>query len=266
MSNSNIPKMIYHYTSIDALINGIIHSEKEVCLWATHCEYLNDPNDSYIGKKLLLENEEIKNIVTDIFPERNELTASYIISFSEMEDSLPMWNMYAKNGNGIILGFSFTDIICDHNYVDYFSHCVYDNTEKYDSFVKYVVKNLNNALKSEYLEEITNKENYLAEKTAFLYGVFHWFSQRIKSKVYEHEKEWRIILPSLKIKNPANFRCQNGLIKPYIKQYFPKESLKEIWIGPCVEMERNYKAISLLLHTYEYSDVIIKKSTIPFKD
>jgi len=96
MNNSDIPKMIYHYTSIDALVNGIIHSDKEICLWATHCEYLNDPNDTYIGKMLLLENEDIKCIITDIFPEKNILTTSYIISFSETEDCLPMWNMYAK--------------------------------------------------------------------------------------------------------------------------------------------------------------------------
>jgi len=171
-----------------------------------------------------------------------------------------------KNGNGIILGFSFTDILCNPNFVDYFSHCVYENTEKYYSYSQYVVKRLKEALKSDYLEKIKDEENYMVGKAAFLYGLFHALSQRIKSKLYEYEKEWRIILPSFKIKSYENYRCQNGLIIPYIKQYFPKEALKEIWIGPTtVDMELNFKAISLLLSTYEYSDVIIKKSSIPFR-
>ena len=68
-----IPKLIYHYTNIEALINGIfnlntVDSEKEndICLWATNCEYLNDPIDSYLGDILMHNNQEIKSFLKAI--------------------------------------------------------------------------------------------------------------------------------------------------------------------------------------------------------
>lgn len=41
-------KILYHYTSIDALFGGIIVKDnpqpnKEICLWATNCLYIKVP-------------------------------------------------------------------------------------------------------------------------------------------------------------------------------------------------------------------------------
>ena len=46
---------LYHYTSIEALLNGIIVNNpsegKEICLWASNCEYMNDPDEVKTGRR-----------------------------------------------------------------------------------------------------------------------------------------------------------------------------------------------------------------------
>lgn len=105
--------VIYQYTNIDALFNGIILKEPknegaEICLWASNYLYMNDPSEIATGqeyvnkilKEYLVEdddNNEIQDKMDDV--------DYYITSFSMTSDSLPMWGMYGKNGSGIALGF-----------------------------------------------------------------------------------------------------------------------------------------------------------------
>ncbi|MBQ4126552.1 MAG: hypothetical protein IJD72_01100, partial [Alistipes sp.] len=53
--------LLYYYTDIDALLNGIIVKDpkenKEICLWATRCTHLNDKNELMEGI------EQMKKIV-----------------------------------------------------------------------------------------------------------------------------------------------------------------------------------------------------------
>jgi hypothetical protein len=49
--------LIYHYTSLDALFNGILvpnpQQHKEICLWATHSNYLNDKSEIEFSSELI---------------------------------------------------------------------------------------------------------------------------------------------------------------------------------------------------------------------
>lgn len=266
-----IPNLIYHYTNIEALISGIfnlktVDSEKDndICLWATHCEYLNDTIDSYLGDILLHNNQEIKNILKlDLKSVVDEFKSSYIISFSESKDCLPMWNMYGKNGKGIKLGFDFNKIICNPKYVDNFHYCVYENTESYENYCNMIIRKS----KKIYEEGLPDgmDENRMS-KDAFIYGLIHAFASHIKSQSYEHEKEWRIQIPAYEINTPIEFRYCSGVLIPFTRQFFPKDSLKEIWIGPTNDMVRTEKSIKLFLDSIGFDKVDIKKSNIPFRN
>lgn len=267
----SIPKLVYHYTNIESLIGGIFNPIKdesdkdhEICLWATHCEYLNDTIDSYLGDILLHNNQEIKEMLKlDLKSIIDDFKSSYIISFSESKDCLPMWNMYGKNGKGIKLGFDFKKIICNPEYVDNFHSCVYENTEKYDSYCNIIIHKVKKIHEEGVPTNIDLKEK---APDAFIYGLIHAFARHIKSQSYEHEKEWRILIPAYKTEAPIEFRYSSGVLIPYIKQYLPKESLKEIWIGPTNDLKRIEKSIRMYLDSIGFDNVEIKKSNIPFRN
>ena len=97
-------KPLYHYTSLDALVNGLIRQTNEnesvVCFRATHCNYLNDPMELAIGQFFtsdflarMFPQKTKKEWFQDLRQRYNDI---YSISFSLKKDSLPMWNMYAK--------------------------------------------------------------------------------------------------------------------------------------------------------------------------
>jgi len=267
----SIPKLIYHYTNLESLISGIFNQKKdesdkdnEICLWATHCEYLNDTIDSYLGDILLHNNQEIKNMLKlDLKSVIDDFKSSYIISFSESKDCLPMWNMYGKNGKGVMLGFNFEKIICNPRYVDNFHNCVYENTETYERYCNMIIQKA----KKIHEEGVpTKKDLKKTNPDAFIYGLIHAYARHIKSQSYEHEKEWRILIPAYKTDAPIEFRYSSGVLIPYIKQYLPKESLKEIWIGPTNDLVKTEKSIRMYLDSIGFDKVEIKKSNIPFRN
>ena len=58
-----------------------------------------------IGTEKLFEFIKFKDV------ENNSITNEYSISFSNAFDSLPMWAMYAQNGNGVSLGFNEKELV-----------------------------------------------------------------------------------------------------------------------------------------------------------
>ena len=105
---------LYHYTTIEALVNGIIapspRNGEEICIRATHNQYMNDPSEFRWGVSLLekifaeLEKNGVDiQSIKDLFEGYKK--NFYFLCFSEQADSLPMWNMYGGNGHGVALKF-----------------------------------------------------------------------------------------------------------------------------------------------------------------
>ena len=93
-------QILYHYTSIEALFGGIIvrqpQTDKEICLWMSNCQYMNDPEELNTGIRFA---SDILNISPDILEkhasEYQQIKDNlYITSFSAASDCLPMWAMY----------------------------------------------------------------------------------------------------------------------------------------------------------------------------
>lgn len=100
---------LYHYTTIETLVNGIIREDSSVCLWATHCEFMNDPTELQDGIAF------VSNLLSKLKPEKTKeeyvkllykrLSDVFLVSFSQKSNSLPLWNTYGNRGNGIAIEF-----------------------------------------------------------------------------------------------------------------------------------------------------------------
>lgn len=260
---------LYQYTSIEALLNGIIvnnpNEGKEICLWASNCEYMNDPDEVKMGRKFA---EKIFRCSQDDFKksllktEENIREKLFITSFSSTKDCLPMWRMYGNNCYGISLGFDVKTIL--DMYKSLICQCVYiDDKHKKDlnklfNDVVHADCNTQNDFK-QVLEKMVLSifDGITSFITMFVYAMF-----LAKNPYYSYEKECRLFFLA---EEKIEFRHRNNLIIPYIKNYLPKSALKEIWIGPANDMDRVAKSLKKYLDYMGFGHVVIKKSRIPYR-
>lgn len=247
-------KEIFHYTTLDALINGIIAPQpspnNEICLWATHSKYLNDPSETTIGidkaHKLLSQylNEEINK--ESMFND-----ALFVISFSLKYDYLPMWSMYGKNGNGIMLIFDYVLLNSEDHF---FIQCLYDNETRLEVFEKLFVRE-NSRLKRLTFADI--EEDYQRN------NIIH-FPVAIKSCNYNYEEEVRYVTANDEFPETC-YRVSNNIVVPYKKVYFHKKVLKKIVIGPTADFERTADSLKEYLVSKGFDHVDIVKSNVPYR-
>ena len=256
-------KIIYHYTSIDALFSGILvrdnpQPNKEICLWATNCLYMNDPAELDSGMQLAHEVSDIpsnKSIQTIKEKAKND---TYLISFSSAIDCLPMWNMYGKNGHGLALGFDTTVLEKEYKLFK----CVYAT-----EINKKLIKNEITKIKCpQYWWKQAKIENILSntfESADFMFWIYLtlWISG--KNPAYKYEKEIRWLFMA---KEGIKYRLKDNFIVPYVEQYIPKSALKEIWIGPTNDMDRSTRSLRTYLDHMGFNDVVIKQSKVPYRD
>lgn len=262
-------EILYHYTSIEALFGGIIvqqpQTDKEICLWTSNCQYMNDPEELNTGIQFA---SEILNISPDVLEEQASKYQQikdclYITSFSTATDCLPMWAMYGKNGNGIALGFN-KEII--ETIVPNLYKCVYvtePNRARLQSEISALIKD-SDPKDIENLPDSTGKifTQFLANIANFLtFYIVSCFNS--KNPAYIYEQEVRTVLLT---DEPAKYRISNNLIIPYIEQYFPKSALKEIWIGPTNDMNRATNSLRKYLNHMGFNDVEIKQSKVPYRE
>ncbi len=104
---------LYHYTTVAGLF-GIINSAS---VWATHTEYMNDPAEQSYPSIILgecikaLPREDAESfpefrILFDSLLQRLASVVSgsvHVACFTELADSLVLWNTYTSNATGIAL-------------------------------------------------------------------------------------------------------------------------------------------------------------------
>ena len=269
---------IYHYTTIEALTNGIIVNnaikDKEICLWASNCEYMNDPDEVKTGYQFLnkiigsyLDNKENLPYVSEYdYTIKDKI---FITSFSTQNDSLPMWEMYGKDGKGIALGIDKEIITKVYKPLIY--KCIY-NSDKHIREISQILKPKKITRDSNiYDSEVLKKglEKILETAISGIIGVINdivttlaYSIFLVKNKDYSYEDEIRLY--TIAEENIA-FRCKNDLIIPYINVFLPKEALKEIWIGPTNDLNRTNKSLRTFLDAKGFNNVKIFKSNIHYR-
>ncbi len=111
--SGSLPDVLYHYTSMDALMS-IAQSGK---VWATDTRYLNDRTEctylfellkSHIAHRVAKPTDQDRKDserlvwLLEIMP-RFEV---FVASFSELGDLLSQWRAYSTGGVGFSIGFS----------------------------------------------------------------------------------------------------------------------------------------------------------------
>jgi hypothetical protein len=250
--------LLYYYTDIDALLNGIIVKDpkenKEICLWATRCTHLNDKNELMEGI------EQMKKIVKPHVVEKlNEaVKVGHTISFSRQRDSLPMWSMYGRNGTGVMLSFDVE--VLAKKYFNRLQPCVYVGTE-YDNDV------FDNIYKREWGDDFNKADDEMKSVVSILMA-----SQYImlrKNRTFEYEDECRIIgigFPYFMKEKDREvlYRNKNGIIVPYIEEFFPKKALKEVMLGPNLDPELSKATLEEFLSSRGFN-VDVKMSKVPYR-
>lgn len=134
------PQSVYHYTTLEALLGGIIPESKadKLCFWATDANYMNDPRELKIDweqlKKDTKDIEFISKLLNSFdLGQNGAIDNTFLLSFSENNDSLPMWGMYGKNGDGVVLEFDKTRLTTTKNPL---IKCLYPKSEAYYEIIK----------------------------------------------------------------------------------------------------------------------------------
>lgn len=293
-------ELMYHYTTVDSLLGMTQQTSIQkpfITLWATHLTCLNDPEEKKFGKKIIDESlEELeKNLSID---EKHRISTSikeiekfnellktiddveinspnyisiYVTSFSKAKDELPMWSMYAKNGNGISLGFDREGMKKEMTKPSFAIPQLYYGTPN--------GKDWNEYLKATYLECYTSsltfvdKHNHeLPEKYQNMMVAamtYEWLINiipcRLKNEAYFYEKEIRITSQE---DREVKYRTSKGFIIPYIEIPINIKHLKEIIIGPTLDKERITLPLKKLLSSkgIDIKNINIYCSKIPYRE
>lgn len=301
---------VYHYTSADAFV-GMFSKEdvnkvdKELIFWASSVYYMNDTSEMTVLYdeliKIMPKIEKALNLTDNLLSEvqstfvlNNGVTVGdiikelfykcifrnvYVISFSDQRDTLPMWSMYGKNGNGLCLVFD----------IDKLNSCLDINHKMKKVFYSLEDDEVWNNLKEKYKWYYEKDYNVVDKWKDFISSVLLDLSGKVKDTNYDYEQEYRIIdhvvdmndlnkwsvnlntneaIPSERPAyiSEADVRVRNGLMIPYIKFRFPLECLSKVIVGPSINQELQKEGLRILLKETHLKEDDIILSDIPYRE
>ena len=297
--------IVFHYTSIDALrclIDSVSKSKhKDSFLFqASNILFMNDPNEFYYGRKILvrtlreiedelgvldewrlsslwsgntLEEEKRKDIEYVQYLQ-NMKEIPFVLSFSLLEDSLPMWLNYGNHGKGVCLAlqdnreqpYLYRDTVQGKLPYEsfYTSDVFYDEIDKDSQLYKI----LYNTIK-DYKDDIAS--NSLDNRDAYFDALLQTAVPFIKTMHYKSESEVRVS-KTIRFhhygeKNVAKFRCNKwGNLIPYIDEEININQLKYIIWGPLVDFNLTKLAIDMMIGNVLNKKIDILASNIQFRE
>lgn len=250
--------ILYHYTSLNALVDGIIvdkpNSGEEICLWVSRYTHLNDPTEIENGIS------SIKTFapepVTDML--QLMLVKNHVLSFSTAKDSLGMWKMYGDNCSGVMLGFDTK--MLRSRFGGLLQPCMYVDS-KYEKDVYHRLMNceLNQVFKS--LSH--TQQLFILASLSLVYVTIR------KNNYYKSENEVRCVgigCPYLDGDADCFYRVARGKIVPYVKVYLPKSALQSVWLGPRINSKQSISDLTEMLANRGFNEVKILCSEIPYRE
>nr|WKN38040.1 DUF2971 domain-containing protein [Tunicatimonas sp. TK19036] len=280
--------ILYHYTTGQGVFGIFDKSE----LFCSNINFLNDPSEESYFKELLKDtfanSTKCKNIYETLYSESYQGSIVnpfdiFILSFSKNQDSLSMWNYYAK-GNGYNIGLDIDKIIeaneneniviqnvkLEYNkseQIKAITNFLLSFEEQYDTFLaweeeKNKAKQLNDEPK---YHELNHEQGHIIER---FNDEIYKLKIRFKHHAYEREEEVRLIISEDESKqNTTRFRVsENGV---FVK-FFPlkinlESSVKSLKAHPfCGDLHLDglKKFVSSKIRN---NDLEISRSKIPFR-
>lgn len=280
--------LLYHYTSmttLHALLDKV--NDDKFTLRATGIKYLNDSKEYNLALEILrdlliefdesdkcINKKDLRNRLTiermGFLKEFNvDLMPPFIISLSEEEDSLPVWNTYGDNSLGVAIGFKNKSIKELTNDNSFLKKCEYD----YDK----VRKKLNTKIFSIHSSLFFDDKNFFGvvrNLDSEVYTFFLDIVSSLKDSAFKYENEWRFIIKQEYDFKLLKFNISNGLPKPYIDFSIDISNIAEIVIGPCANFDLAKGSLFMMLKKVgltptfegiEDGSVYIRKSRCPYR-
>lgn len=293
--NTNYAGEIYHYTSLKSINSILLEHGDNINLWASRYDCLNDISEGKVVVERYREaceelreqnliSDEIYEIFVHASPSKNETFiiwdgaiprpvrcefGTYITSFSEEYDLLPMWNYYSKGNayEGVNIGLSSENIVetMKQNYPN-------GNVRVSACQVIYKKEEQKELIKKLLLELYKKFENgYETSVRALISMNLTEWQMIFKNECFEHEKEVRIIVKicnKYKDKIKVHYRSNLGYIIPYIELKINKEAVKSMTLGPVHGNDEQKTVQAKVLHdmltTHNYN-VLERCSKIPVR-
>ena len=296
---------VFHYTSIDAfrcLIESVSNSKFKDCFLfrASNVLFMNDPNEFIYGRRIFIK--ALKEIEDEIgipidsrlstlwsgnTPEEeknkekeyiqylyNLKEIPYVLSFSLLEDSLPMWLNYGDHGRGACLAFQdnreqpfrFREAEKGKQpYISFYTSDVYYNDIDKSSSLY----NLLYDIVKDYKGELEHGElNY---RDSYFNALIQYVAPFIKTLHYKSESEVRvsntIAFHRFGETNVTKFRCNKyGNIVPYIDIDINVDQLKYVILGPLVNFDLAKLALDMLAENFLGRTIEIRQSEVEFRE
>lgn len=260
-TNNKKPSYVYHYTTIDVLEKLFANLtetsidpceiEHELIFWATSVFYMNDKFESFETRirEGVLSNEDqfLFNFSRSINGE------PCAISLSASKESIPMWQMYGGQGNGVCIEFDVSMLM------NYMKQHERDNSLTTVQFkaCRYV-KKMPRIQRNEFgnSNDIIEKQRQMV--TLMEQAIF------TKNSAWSFEKEYRIGIFSHNIK----FREKGSLLIPYCEQRLPLKAISSITLGPCCNKELSLQSVEMMLkqnHITSLHHFELRTSNSPFR-
>lgn len=273
-------KFLYHYTGAHALKN-IIHTNS---FWITKSEYLNDSTEQVVIMKLLKHfyksnskmSREIQEFIMEALEKYLHDYNYYILSFSESDDSLPLWNYYSEN-DGYNIGMEQEEVLA---LLEQYFKGFDEENQVINTLVEYVDEGYTNEKLSNIINELllpfihfTVEDLNIQSKVSKLQEVILELANMsfsIKNSAYSSEKEERIVIITKKdseLTKHEEFRVFKGAFIPYI--VFNKEDnpeynipIKKIKISPYQTLDVTKNSILYMLNHGRYKEIKVDDITI----
>lgn len=267
--------LLYHYTSISTLLKILdVNENEKLSILATHAKYFNDPYEYNLAISLLkrsMYKYEIENSIekrkSKKFNKKDVSSFGYIagypfiLSLSENADDLTMWRTYGSDGRGIAIGFDKKMLL------DYSESKEVTNTRLLPCEYREnaVLKGL-----TKYWTALYDNINFDDGKTTLnsfrlLFDISN-FCFSFKKSEYKNEKEWRLCKNEMDSKK-IYFLERGGILIPYVKHLFPRDIVKKIVVGPCVNKKLTQESIENFLRVRKYTldKNVILMSKVPYR-
>jgi len=283
------PPILYHYTSMQGLLS-IVETGR---IRATHIRYLNDWSEAetmwtFVLKRLQERRDSVKSPeesaylseILDLAHTRR-LPNEFVASFSEEGDDLSQWRSYCHGEAGFSIGFDSAALQ---------SYWISDPAGGNSSFVggqffkiRYLTEND--------LSEIDLSIDDTLQLGAQAHGLmgFHgplsreqvvlaWFAviaPAYKNSAYRDEKEWRMVLHKSHKPMPGQrFRAGKSTVIPYVEVELGRVSdqklsdqymIRKVLVGPTPNPDLSVEALQSLFLSKGHQEVLVEKSTIPYR-
>lgn len=271
--------LVYHYTNEKAFRNIV---QKDIGIWATRYDCLNDPNEQTWAKDVVLKHC-IDNFKMGGLSREQILRwfakYSYILSLCEQYDNPTMWQHYGEDGKGIILAFDpdmleeeskrYSTEDPQHSY-DVYDKVLYSSKENIESAVSYWLRRgVFSRNPSEPMDEMMNLCVFIKNKDYYIEHEMRYARIRENASItmkynpnsvdsidYEEHEDDKDVL----------YRKRNGSDKqiPYLMLKFPPQLLKKVTIGYQIDFEEKKQEFRTFLDRFGdlYKHVVIEKSLL----